>query len=345
MLFFLPLAAALAARDGAGPRAAAVLAGAALLVDRAVDGAQPARLRSLRADRVRGRRDVLDRQPSARASAKATSPPTRDLKRAELAFRAAHPGLTAEAARAALLPRGASATSRAHPGWWLGLLARKAFYTWSRSARRMRYTRPSIASASIVPYLLLLPFALAGVAARRGAGRAARRRCSCSPARRCSSASMFFPQERFRIPVIDPTLIVCAAGAGGPAALVSIAPRRPRRRPDLQRARQPARARARACSRTTASACWSSTTGRRTAPARSPTRWPREYPGRVEVMHRTGPRGLGRSYIDGLRARDRADRRRSRSARWTPTCRTTPSTCRRSPPRPPTTTSSSARAT
>jgi dolichol-phosphate mannosyltransferase len=26
-----------------------------------------------------------------------------------------------------------------------------------------------------------------------------------------------------------------------------------------------------------------------------------EYPGRVEVMHRTGRRGLGRSYIDGLR--------------------------------------------
>lgn len=26
-----------------------------------------------------------------------------------------------------------------------------------------------------------------------------------------------------------------------------------------------------------------------------------EYPGRLEVMHRTGPRGLGRSYVDGLR--------------------------------------------
>lgn len=25
-----------------------------------------------------------------------------------------------------------------------------------------------------------------------------------------------------------------------------------------------------------------------------------EYPGRMEVMHRTGPRGLGRSYVDGL---------------------------------------------
>jgi dolichol-phosphate mannosyltransferase len=28
----------------------------------------------------------------------------------------------------------------------------------------------------------------------------------------------------------------------------------------------------------------------------------REYPGRVEVMHRTGPRGLGRAYIDGIAA-------------------------------------------
>ncbi len=26
-----------------------------------------------------------------------------------------------------------------------------------------------------------------------------------------------------------------------------------------------------------------------------------EFPGRVEVMHRTGQRGLGRSYVDGLR--------------------------------------------
>jgi dolichol-phosphate mannosyltransferase len=27
----------------------------------------------------------------------------------------------------------------------------------------------------------------------------------------------------------------------------------------------------------------------------------RQHPGRIEVMHRTGPRGLGRSYVDGLR--------------------------------------------
>ena len=27
----------------------------------------------------------------------------------------------------------------------------------------------------------------------------------------------------------------------------------------------------------------------------------RKYPGRLEVMHRTGPRGLGLSYLDGFR--------------------------------------------
>jgi dolichol-phosphate mannosyltransferase len=33
----------------------------------------------------------------------------------------------------------------------------------------------------------------------------------------------------------------------------------------------------------------------------------REFPGRVEVLHRTGPRGLGRSYVDGLRHALRGD--------------------------------------
>jgi dolichol-phosphate mannosyltransferase len=28
----------------------------------------------------------------------------------------------------------------------------------------------------------------------------------------------------------------------------------------------------------------------------------KQYPGRLDVMHRTGPRGLGRSYLDGFRA-------------------------------------------
>jgi dolichol-phosphate mannosyltransferase len=32
-----------------------------------------------------------------------------------------------------------------------------------------------------------------------------------------------------------------------------------------------------------------------------------EYPGRIEVMHRTGARGLGRSYVDGLRSALKTD--------------------------------------
>ena len=59
-----------------------------------------------------------------------------------------------------------------------------------------------------------------------------------------------------------------------------------------------------------------------------------EIPGRVEVMHRTGQRGLGRSYMDGLRNAIARPAASISSARWTPTCRTTRSICPRSQPRP-----------
>ena len=44
-------------------------------------------------------------------------------------------------------------------------------------------------------------------------------------------------------------------------------------------------------------------------------------------MHRTGQRGLGRSYIDGLQHALADERRRTASARWMRTSRTTPTTC------------------
>ena len=57
-------------------------------------------------------------------------------------------------------------------------------------------------------------------------------------------------------------------------------------------------------------------------------------PGRIEVMHRTGPRGPGpRPTSTACSAAIADGRRRSRSARWTPTSRTIPSTCRRWPRR------------
>ena len=53
----------------------------------------------------------------------------------------------------------------------------------------------------------------------------------------------------------------------------------------------------------------------------------REHPGRIDVLHRTGRRGLGRAYIDGIPAGDRASRSTS-SARWTRTSRTIRGSCR-----------------
>ena len=51
-----------------------------------------------------------------------------EIKHAEIAFRAQHPGLTAEELEP-LYYRDAVGHILEHPGWWLWLLAKKAFYT------------------------------------------------------------------------------------------------------------------------------------------------------------------------------------------------------------------------
>ena len=136
----------------------------------------------------------------------ATNP---QLKRAEIELRSSHPGLTAEQLEP-LYYRDAISHITADPIRWLRLLARKLFYTIvpagpSYALHSIRYRTASVAS-----YLLLLPFAAAGAV-----------RIWRSPYRPTAlfllaAASglvciVFFPQERFRIPVIDPFLIVCAA--------------------------------------------------------------------------------------------------------------------------------------
>jgi hypothetical protein len=136
-----------------------------------------------------------------------------ELKRAELAFRSAHPGLSAEALEP-LYYREAFDYIRAHPGWWLSLLARKMFYLVvpvgpSYAVHSTRYR-----AASIVPYLLVLPFGVAG-AWRLAAGPRPPAPLFLLGASAVLVCLIFFPQERFRIPVIDPTLIVCASGLAG----------------------------------------------------------------------------------------------------------------------------------
>jgi 4-amino-4-deoxy-L-arabinose transferase-like glycosyltransferase len=132
-----------------------------------------------------------------------------ELKRAELAFRAAHPGLSAEELEP-LYYRDALLRIAEAPGRWLTLVARKAFYTAvpigpSYTLHSWRYVAASVAS-----YVLLLPFALAGL--RRLWRSAARPTSLLLLASAVIVAGLvFFPQERFRIPVLDPAMIVCAA--------------------------------------------------------------------------------------------------------------------------------------
>ena len=68
----------------------------------------------------------------------------------------------------------------------------------------------------MIPYLLLAPVAIVGL------GRLLRRPRTATPLLLLAlsvvmTSLIFFPQERFRIPVLDPTVIVCASGvlAGG----------------------------------------------------------------------------------------------------------------------------------
>jgi hypothetical protein len=93
---------------------------------------------------------------------------------------------------------------------WAVLIARKAFYTVVPTGPSYRLHSSLYFWGSVVPYAIVLPFGIAGTWA-------CRRRPSRPRALWLLTASavlvclVFFPQERFRIPVIDPALIVMAA--------------------------------------------------------------------------------------------------------------------------------------
>jgi hypothetical protein len=138
-----------------------------------------------------------------------------DLKLAELEFRRAHPGLTAEQLEP-LYYRDALSFITHHPVAWIALVARKALYTLvpigpSYTLHSTRYW-----AASVISYLVLLPPAILGI------GRLWRSACRPTAVLLLGAAAVlvslaFFPQERFRIPVIDPVLIIAGAAALAPA--------------------------------------------------------------------------------------------------------------------------------
>jgi 4-amino-4-deoxy-L-arabinose transferase-like glycosyltransferase len=216
MLFFLPLAAAwLVWRSRA--RLAAVLVAAALAV------VAPWTIRNAavyhRFVPVATEGGVtfwIGNHPLARGEGDLAANP--GIKQADLEFRRAHPDLTAEQLEP-LYYRAAFRQIAGHPLWWAGLLARKAFHTVVPAGPSYALHSTAYIAVSVVPYLLLLLPAAAGA---RALGRSQRRPVAllllaASAALVCV---VFFPQERFRTPVIDPALIVCASA--GWAARVKI---------------------------------------------------------------------------------------------------------------------------
>jgi 4-amino-4-deoxy-L-arabinose transferase-like glycosyltransferase len=132
-----------------------------------------------------------------------------EIKVSEIAFRRSHPGLSSEELEP-LYYRDAASYIAAHPRWWLTLLIKKAFYTVVPLGRSYALHSPLYRMSSRASYLILLPFALLGALWWR---RVTHPPESLLPLALSAVAVciLFFPQERFRIPVIDPALIVCAA--------------------------------------------------------------------------------------------------------------------------------------
>jgi hypothetical protein len=103
---------------------------------------------------------------------------------------------------------------RANPIGWLGLECRKLFYLIVPIGPSYRLHSTRYYAASAGPYLLILPLAVTGLW-RLGAARRRAPGLWLLAGSAVLTALIFFPQERYRIPIIDPVLIVCAGTVWG----------------------------------------------------------------------------------------------------------------------------------
>ena len=130
------------------------------------------------------------------------------LKQRNLEFRARHAGLSEEALEP-LYYREALGFIAADPLWWLGLEARKFWYTWMPFGPSYRLHSPLYFWASALSLLFVLPLAVIGlVQAPVGTRPAALLALAASSV---LVGLVFFPQERFRLPVLDPALLASAS--------------------------------------------------------------------------------------------------------------------------------------
>lgn len=133
------------------------------------------------------------------------------LKLLNREFRERHRGLTEEELEPIYYREALNFIAEA-PLPWLGLVAKKMFYTWVPIGPSYRLHSPRYFWTSVIAYGALLPVAVAGFIGLWRSGRRPWTLWALAGSTVVVSL-LFFPQERFRIPVIDPTLILCAAAA------------------------------------------------------------------------------------------------------------------------------------
>jgi 4-amino-4-deoxy-L-arabinose transferase-like glycosyltransferase len=126
------------------------------------------------------------------------------IKAAELEFRRAHPGMSPEQLEPVYYSD-ALTYIRAHPVWWLRLVARKAFYAVVPLGPSYALHSARYRAASAAPYLVLLPFAAVG-ARRLWRGPRPPIALALLAGSALLVSLVFFPH---------PTLIVCASGLAG----------------------------------------------------------------------------------------------------------------------------------
>jgi 4-amino-4-deoxy-L-arabinose transferase-like glycosyltransferase len=214
MLFFFPFAAALLVVRSGDRRAGLIRAAAFLAL--ALAAIAPWTLRNLA---VHGRFVLIASEGGitfwtgnhreAIGEGDLAANPHLKLRNAE--FRARHAGLSEEALEPVYYAE-ALGFIREDPLRWLGLEARKLWYTWVPLGPSYRLHSPRYFWTSAIALLALLPAAAAGLwRAPRAAWPAALLALAASSV---VVGLVFFPQERFRLPVLDPALLACASLVG-----------------------------------------------------------------------------------------------------------------------------------
>jgi len=134
-----------------------------------------------------------------------------EMGRARVAFEQRHAGASSQELDSAYYQE-AFRFILEHPGRWLILLARKLFYTFAPIGPSYRLHSGLYFATSLVSYALIFALGIAGllklIIDRRAGGGWALWLLAAST---IVMSLVFFPQERFRIPVLDPALVVGAA--------------------------------------------------------------------------------------------------------------------------------------